>query len=85
MPTVRSSSRFHRSSRGMTARGVVLATCAALACSALAIMTTAGEVAAQLSLPTGHLKIKVVGPCTVDWTMSFPVPTTAFRSFSAMA
>jgi hypothetical protein len=65
----------------MTARGVVLATCAALACSALAIVTTPGEVAAQLSLPTGHLKMKVVGPSTVDWTMSFPVPTTSFQIF----
>jgi hypothetical protein len=41
------------------------------------------EVAAQLVLPTGHLKITIVGKSTVDWTMSFPVPTTGFQIFFA--
>jgi len=51
MPTVRSSSRFHRS-LGHDARGVSWPL-RRLACSALAIVTTPGEVAAQLSCPPG--------------------------------
>jgi hypothetical protein len=47
----------------------------------MTVLTTRQEASAQLSLPKGHLKIKVVGSNTVDWTMSFPVPTTAFQIF----
>jgi len=80
---VRSNSRFHKCSRGIAARGTVLVACGILACAATAITTTPDEVSAQLSLPPGHLKINVVGKGTVDWTMSFPVPTTAFQIFFA--